>query len=127
MTTDEIKDLIWKQMEPVVFIARADFMAELEAWSIDPVEIDGRLAFIGMSKGPEFHFISLGSGHRLSFDLVRRGLEPIIEKHGYALTKTPKEDIRQQRFNRAYGFYPVGEDEFYIHYRLDRIRPRKVA
>ena len=49
-------------------------------------------------------------------------MQAIIDREGYVLTKTPKEEERQRRFNEAIGFEKIGEDEYDIHYRLDRMR-----
>lgn len=115
-------DRLWEQAEPVVFISKAEFVKNLEGWDIRPLEIEGDLAFIVMTKGPAFHFQSLGTGHTVTRQIIRRCLQPLIAAHGYATTRTPKDDARQHRFNLILGFKAVGEDDYDIHYRIEKLR-----
>lgn len=85
------------------------------------MEIEGELAFVGGKKGPHFHFDSFGTKHRLPMSVIRPYLQQIIDEHGFALTKTPRDDERQHRFNRRFGFTPCGEDALDIHYRIERL------
>lgn len=117
----EVADALWAQLEPTVYITRDQFMRGLAEWEIQTVEIDGRPAFITLTKGPEFHFTSLDTKSSVTLGLIRSLLAPILERHGCVTTRTPKEGAdRQHRFNRAFGFREVGEDEFFVHYRKDR-------
>lgn len=120
MTTD-IRDRLWEQAEPHLFIAKDEFLKNLDGWEIKPVEVDGELAFATLVKGPAFHFQSFGTRHPISLRMIKEFLRTLIDQHGYATTKTPKEDTRQHRFNRLLGFQAVGEDEFDIHYRIEKI------
>lgn len=117
---DDLMDRIWAQLEPEVFITRAQFERGLDGWEIEPVEIDGELAFVAFTKGPEFHFTSFDAGYPITRDMIWTRLTTIIDKHGFATTRTPKnESPRQHRLNKRLGFVEVGSDEFFIHYRLD--------
>jgi len=110
---DDVGDRLWAQIEPIVFITREQFLAGLTGWDIEAVTIDGRLAFAVLTKGPEFHFASFDTGAPITRAMIRQRLDPIIERHGYVTTRTPKDGAdRQHRFNRAYGFKAVGEDDF---------------
>ncbi len=115
-------DLLWEHRHPLLFVSKEVFAKALEGWDIRPVEIAGVLAFITLQNGPDFHFQSLGTGHQLSRAMILTFVQAIIDQHGYATTKTPKEAQRQHRFNRLFGFEVVGEDEFDIHYRIERLR-----
>jgi hypothetical protein len=120
----DVVDRLWDQVEPTVFITREQFVAGLVGWDIEAVLIDGRLAFAVLVKGPEFHFASFDSGTAISRAMIRQRLDPIIERHGFVVTRTPKEGAdRQHRFNKAFGFRAIGEDEFFITYRMDRKCP----
>jgi hypothetical protein len=116
----EVIDRLWAQAEPIVFISRDQFVRGLEGWDIEAVRIDGRLAFAALTNGPEFHFASFDTGAPVTMAMIRSRLDPIIERHGFVSTRTPKSGAdRQHRFNRAFGFVATGEDEFFVHYRLD--------
>ena len=97
-------------------------MSSLRVWDIKPVEIDGLLAFITLQDGPKFHFHSLKSAKPLTRRLICQILQPIIDAHGFAETRTPHEDTRQQRFNELLGWEEVGRDDFDVIYRIKRVR-----
>lgn len=121
MMDTEVVDALWAQTEPVVFISREQWVRELADWDIEAVRIDGRLAFAALTRGPEFHFASFNTGAPITMGMIRSRLDPIIERHGFVTTRTPKDGAdRQHRFNRAFGFLVSGESEFFIDYRLDK-------
>lgn len=115
-----IIDRLWDQIEPIVFISREEFERGLERWDIEPVEIDGELAFATFTNGPEFHYASFGTGARITRAMIWSRLNPILEQHGFVTTRTPRDDVRQQRINRALGFVEIGSDEFFLTFRMDR-------
>lgn len=116
-----IADLLFERLPETLFITKDQFLESLAGWEIEPFEIEGDLAFVTLTKGPEFHFQVFGTKHPISMTLIRTWLQKVIDAHGHVATKTPKEDARQHRFNRRFGFYVTGEDEFDVHYRLDRL------
>lgn len=122
MARTEILDRLWDSAEKVLYIPKAAFIKNLEDWDINTVEVDGVPAFVTLQRGANFHFESLGTRHPITREMIWNFLRPIIAEHGFAATKTPKEDERQHRFNRAFGFQVVGEDEFDTFYRIDRVR-----
>ena len=106
-----------------LFITRAQFEQSLEGWTLDPVlRADGSIGIIFVSNGPEFHFQKFGTDIQASRDILNKYPGEIIAQHGYAMTKTPKADTRQARFNRRLGFFVVGEDEFDLHMRIEKLR-----
>ncbi len=113
-------DRIWEQTEPTVFITREEFERGLERWDIEPVEVNGELAFAAFINGPEFHYATFGTGARITRTMIWSRLNPILDRHGFVTTRTPRGDVRQQRLNRALGFVETGADEFYVHFRLER-------
>jgi hypothetical protein len=117
----ELSDLLWEKAEPVLFITKDEYLATLAEWVIKPVHLDGELAWITVQKGPEFHFQSVGKTRVMPLRLIREFLQGILSEHGFALTKTPIEDTRQQRFNERFGFHRVGQDQYDVHYRLDHL------
>lgn len=109
-----------------LFLTPEQFEQSLDGWTLDPVlRDDGSICFIFVSKGPEFHFQKFGTDVQASREHLRKYPGEIIAAHGYALTRTPKTDTRQQRFNERLGFYRVGEDEWDIHYRIDHLRKKE--
>lgn len=119
----DVVDALWEQIEPTVFISRLEFVAGLADWDVEAVRVDDALAFVAMTKGPEFHFAAFGTGAPITMGMIRARLEPIIARHGFVTTQTPKEGAdRQHRFNRAFGFHAISEDEFFVTYRMDKCR-----
>ncbi len=127
VSRDALIDILWIKAEPMVFIPKEDFSKNLSDWSLYPiVEEDEIIAVVG-EKGPHMHFETTGSGKPISRRVVRTVLRGLINKHGFAVTKTPKEETRQRRFNEMIGFKMVGEDEYDIHYRIEQIRGDHVS
>lgn len=120
-------DILWQRAESVLFISKEQFLASLDGWEIEPVEHDGVVLLITLTKGPELHFTSLDTGHPIPMGVVRAVVQKILDKHGHVIVKTPKLEGRQQRFNKAIGFVQIGEDEYDIHYRLDQFGRHRSA
>jgi hypothetical protein len=86
----DIIDALWAQIEPVVYITREQFASGLEQWDVEPVLVTpegvlghvGELAFVALTKGPEFHFASFGTGAAISLRMIRARLAQIIERRG---------------------------------------------
>lgn len=125
MTRDELLDRLWAQDGPNVFITRRQYEATLDGWDIRPYEKDGLLVGATIVRGPEIHFATFGVRWRLTRADIAHHLAPLIEMYGEARVRTAKDDARQQRFNRALGFTECGEDEFFIHFRLERLPMKK--
>lgn len=119
----EVIELLWQQTQQTLYVDRATFIKSLEGWDIDPQYNDaGELAVVWLTKGPQLHFTTFGKRWSLTRDDIRKRLGTVIEKHGHAETFTPKEDVRQLKFNTLLGFVATHEDEFYIHQRIERLR-----
>lgn len=95
---------------------------EAQGFTVHESRIDGELAFVALVRGPEFHFASAGSGKPLSIRAIKTFLKNIIDVHGFAQTKTPVGDFRQQRFNESIGFRRMSEDKDYITYRIRKVQ-----
>lgn len=117
---------LWEKAEPMVFITKEAFVNGLSQWEIYPVVEGGEILVIVATDGPHMHFETMETGRSITRRIVRQVLEPLIEKYGYAVTKTPKDEARQRRFNELIGFKVVGEDEYDIHYRIERVRGGRV-
>tara|TARA_R110000868_G_scaffold155074_2_gene381535 strand:- start:277 stop:642 length:366 start_codon:yes stop_codon:yes gene_type:complete len=116
-----VLDLLWAQIEPTAYITRDQFARGLDEWEIEPVTINGELSFAALVRGAEFHFASFGTGARITMGMIRSRLAPIMDRHGFVTTRTPKAGAdRQHRFNRAFGFQVECESEFFVHYRMDK-------
>lgn len=123
---DRIKiiDAIWKETEHRVFISRREFVDGLEGWELSTKELNGEIVGAILTKGPEFHFVLFGPKKPIPRSLVADCVQPQINKFGFVLTKTPKEDTRQHRFNLIVGFKIDGVDEFYTYFRMERLNFR---
>lgn len=122
----KIIDEMWKETKDKVFISRHDFDVGLEGWELSTKELDGQIVGAIVTKGPEFHFVLFGPKRRITRALVADCVQPQIDKFGFVLTKTPKEDIRQHRFNLIVGFKVETTDEFYTYFRMERLNFRGV-
>lgn len=119
---NEYVELLWSQLKDVLYVTPEQFAEGYEDCEFDPLRrADGSIWLLFIVKGPEFHFIKLGD-EPADKDVLRKYPGSLIEKHGYALTKTPKEDVRQVRFNQRLGFFVTGEDEFDFHMRIEKLR-----
>lgn len=124
MIDADVLEALWARIEPIAFITRDQFARGLDEWDIETMRVDGRPALIALTQGSEFHLESFGAGIRITPSMIWARFGPILERHGCVTTRTPKEGAaRQHRFNRAFGFRPTGEDEFFVHYRLDKSCP----
>ena len=113
-----IEDRLWALDEPNVYITKEQYMAALDGWKIEE-----HVAGAVLTKGPELHFKTFGNVGITRAD-IRRYLQPLLDAYGYVITRTPKDDYRQQRFNRVIGFVDVGEDEFYTQFKMEHLRCR---
>lgn len=120
----QLVDRLWEKAEPMAFIPKKDFVKALKNWDIRPIVEDGVLIAIVGEDGPHMHFETTGSGKPIPRRVVIDILQRIIDRHGYAVTKTPKEEERQHRFNRLIGFEVTGEDEYDVHYKITQVRRR---
>lgn len=116
----DIVDLLWAKASEVLFITKEEYVRSLEGWAIEPVEIDGVLAFAILTKGPELHYDSFGTGHRIPLKLFADRIWSVVDRHGYLVTRTPKDDERQRKINQRFGCVVTGEDQYDIHFRLER-------
>lgn len=118
---NKLEELIWEQASQVLFISKEEYLEHLRGYELEPFEKDGELLMIVMRKEAELHVVTFKAG-AITKRMVRGAFTPQLEKYGYLTTRTPKVDARQHRFNRAMGFVAVGEDQYNVHYRLDRGR-----
>lgn len=118
----DLREQIWRKVEPYLFTTKEQYFQDLEGWEIEAVEYGGVIGAITIIKGPEMHFVTLDTGKPIPRRVVAEVLQKIISKHGYSITKTPKNDVRQHRFNRLIGYFPIGEDLYDIHYRIEKPR-----
>lgn len=122
---NEFVAILWEQMKDKLYMTPEQFAAGYEGCEFDAWRRpDGSIYLLFIVRGPEFHFVKFGDepADRAILDKYPGAL---IDRYGYAQTKTPKDDTRQQRFNERLGFYRTGEDDLDIHYRIDHLRTRK--
>lgn len=117
----ECMDLLYA--DTPLYLAREQFEATLEGWDFCPYfREDKTIGMVFVTKGAEFHFAKFDSAMPITRLHIRNHPGALIKSHGYALTKTPHEDTRQIRFNQRLGFFVTGEDEFYLHMRIEKLR-----
>lgn len=113
----------WKAHRHEIFMSQDEFINSFEGWEAVSTD-DG--AFVAFVRGPEFHFKGVKQGASLSMRSIKEFLNSLIEKHGFAFTRTPDDDVRQQRFNERIGFFRAGQTEFDIIYRIERVTCRSL-
>lgn len=120
MERHELMDVMWSAAEPNLYITKEVFVANFDGWDVREEKHDGMPIAIVVERGPELHFQALG--RPIPRRIVRSVVQKIIDRYGYAVTKTPVQELRQQRFNERIGFEVTGRDEYDVHYRIERIR-----
>lgn len=122
ISRSQLLDMLWEKAEPLAFFPKEQFIDALADWEIYPALKNDKVIAILTEKGPELHFETMHTGlgfpRKDLFAIVQR----MIDRYGYATTKTPKHELRQHKFNQILGFEVVGEDEYDIHFRIDKIR-----
>ena len=117
----EVERVVFDAINKKAFMTPAQFEVAKQSLNIRGHYVDDRLVMAEIHNGPEFHFVLTDTRWHITKSDVRRVLAPIIAEFGYATTKTPKEDRRQQRFNERLGWFKTGEDEFDYHYRIEEL------
>lgn len=117
-----IEDLIWQQASEKLFITKEQYLDQLRTFAIEPIWRDGVLIAAVLRRGPEMHFATFKTGCPITRPMIRDWFAPQFAQYGYVDVRTPRLDKRQQRINEKLGFVQIGEDEYNIHYRLDRGR-----
>lgn len=112
-------DLLWEQASKTLYLTREQWEQTMLGWEIEEVRVQGDLGGAILRKGPELHFAVFDTGHIATRQIVVDAVKGQLEKYGYVVTRTPKDDKRQARFNALVGFKVTGEDEFDTHFRLD--------
>jgi hypothetical protein len=120
-TREALLEMLWAQNQEAVYITKDQFMQSLDGCDIKQHEVNGELVGATLTRGQEFHFAVFAKGWHLTRADIRHYLQPILDAHGCVKTKTPHEDVRQQRFNKLIGFEPDGHDEYYQHFKLKRL------
>lgn len=115
----QVMDLLWEQASSKLYIERPEFERQMAEWEIEEVRVGGDLGGAILRKGPELHFSVFNTGHVATRQIVIDAVKGQLQKYGYVVTKTPKDDKRQARFNALVGFKVVDEDEFDTYYRLE--------
>ena len=118
--SEPLKDILWDSVKEFLFISKDEYLAQLDGWDIQPVEMNGDLIAITVTKGPQFHIHSMGVARVVTRKMLWDFIGPIVDAHGYAETRTPIDDERQHRFNRAFGFVEAGRTEFDTIFRIER-------
>lgn len=88
-----------------------------QGWEVFEHQQGGRLAGIAILRGTEFH-CQLAHGFRLRRAEMREFLRPLFNRHGCLTTRVAHTDVRNQRFNRAFGFEKTWSDEQWHYYVL---------
>lgn len=117
-----LKEALWRKDRRRVFLSKAQYLSALDGWDLEAHEVGGEVVGVAMSKGPEFHYATFGPKWHLNRADIRKYLSPILAQHGRVVTRAPRDDYRQQRFNRIIGFTDVGGDEFFIHMELKALK-----
>lgn len=122
LSDSKISDILWDRIEPLIYISKEAFVAYLKEWEMHLWPNSEDPEFVAFVKGPEFHYASLKPKASLSRKAIVEFLNKIIAREGHAITRTPLEDERQQRFNELIGFQKIGEDEYDIIFKIEKVK-----
>lgn len=118
--TSDLIAALWK--DSPLFLTLEEFTRGLEGWQLDPIPGPQGVAGVVVHKGPHFHFAKFDPSFQVGRDILKRYPGELIARYGYAETKTPIDDTRQQKFNQRLGFFVTGQDEFDLHMRIEKLR-----
>jgi hypothetical protein len=118
----ELLELLWEHRDQALFLTKDQYLSSLTDWEIRPHYEGTDLVGATMTNGPQFHFATFGNRWTLTRAHIRQYLLPLLERYGFVTTSTPNEDARQSRFNRLIGFSVAARDEYFTHYKLERLR-----
>ena len=111
---------LWK--DSPLFLTLEQFTQGLQGWELDPIQGPEGIAGVIVHRGPEFHFAKFDPAFQVGRSILQKYPGDLIARYGYAETKTPIDDARQQRFNARLGFVEVSRDDLDITYRINRMR-----
>lgn len=111
---------LWK--DSPLFLTLEQFTQGLQGWELDPIQGPEGIAGVIVHRGPEFHFAKFDPAFQVDRSILKKYPGDMIARYGYAQTKTPIDDTRQQRFNQRLGFVEVARDDLDITYQIHRMR-----
>ncbi len=111
---------LWK--DSPLFLTLEQFTQGLQGWEMDPIQGPEGIAGVIVHRGPEFHFAKFDPAFQVDRSILKKYPGDLIARYGYAQTKTPIDDTRQQRFNQRLGFVEVARDDLDITYQIHRMR-----
>lgn len=111
---------LWK--DSPLFLTLEQFTQGLQGWELDPIQGPEGIAGVIVHRGPEFHFAKFDRAFQVGRSILQKYPGDLIARYGYAQTKTPIDDTRQQRFNQRLGFVEVARDDLDITYQIHRMR-----
>jgi len=89
----------------------------LDDWELVPFVQDGAVTAVGLIKGCEFHLFSTAD-FKFRRAEMRAGLQPLLERWGFLVTRVAHNDTPNQRFNKLFGFERTWSDGLYNYYML---------
>ena len=89
-------------------------------WDAHPVYRKGELAGIGITNGPEIHFVTAPEwrGRLMTRRIIRDFLEPLLLEHNYLVTRVLTENTTSPEFLKRLGFVMVLSNLDYDTYVL---------
>jgi hypothetical protein len=119
-SASELIARLWK--DSPLFLTLEQFTQGLQGWELDPIQGPDGIAGVIVHRGPEFHFAKFDPAFQVDRSILKKYPGDMIARYGYAQTKTPIDDTRQQRFNQRLGFVEVARDDLDITYQIHRMR-----
>jgi len=119
-SASELIARLWK--DSPLFLTLEQFTQGLQGWELDPIQGPEGIAGVIVHRGPEFHFAKFDPAFQVDRSILKKYPGDMIARYGYAQTKTPIDDTRQQRFNQRLGFVEVARDDLDITYQIHRMR-----
>jgi hypothetical protein len=111
--------MIFKSVEHRLPFGFNEFSEAVADWEILPVVQRGKLFGGVMVKGNEIH---VGFAERPTASIrgnIKAVLKPLLEKHGFIVTKVQKDNIKGLNFCKRLGFVEFGQDSDKILLKCD--------
>ena len=122
MNRHDCVSMLYERIKDRAGCTLSEYEKAIENWDILKADAGGKLAAIGITKGPEFHVVAIQPGKWASRRLFSETLGKAIRNYGYAETSVMKGNAEGEKFVQRIGFVKVGENGMTTIYRLEKVK-----
>ena len=114
-----LEEFVYNSIEDRISLPKDEFIEQLKAWELKPVELDGMLTAVVMVKDNEVH-VAVREGFKGKWmkrgSVIRGILAPILAEYGEIVTSVSYGNEAGRAFVERIGFVPNS-----ITYRLEKL------